>query len=206
MGVPRPFDQEKLVIAVLISEATLSEGGFRERLLARLQQAFGPTDYLSETLPFSFTHYYDQELGAPLSRLFVAFRTLVDPQTLARLKIQTNAIEDEFRAATPGAGGGRRVNLDPGLLSSSRFVLASTKDGSHRIPLAEGIFAEITLQYRRPCFHPVPWTYPDYRSEEVREVLLQIRNLLKAPRADSPKRRLPGRKRRAPPPNGPRPG
>ncbi len=65
------------------------------------------------------------------------------------------AIEDAFRE-----GGDRTLNLDPGLLSLSRFALATTKDGSHRIPLRDGIYAEVTLVYERGGFHPLPWTVP----------------------------------------------
>jgi hypothetical protein len=195
MGEARPFEAEKLIVAVLMSEANFARPGFWEQLRDGLAERFGPVDYISPPLPFAFTRYYDAELGSPLVRLFVAFRELVDPQTLARLKTATNALEDELRQPTaiPGsaghaqggeadAQGPRSVNLDPGLLSLSRLILASTKDSSHRIPLANGIFAEITLQYRRPTFEPVPWTYPDYRSEGVLKVLLEIRNLLKAQR------------------------
>jgi len=177
VGEAKPFEPEKLLLAVLVSRATLSTPGFRRRLRASLEESFGTLDYEGPELPFGFTHYYDEELGTPLVRQLVAFRRLVDPQELARIKIMTNRIEDGFRRA--GGRGPRLVNLDPGLLSLSRLILASTKDGSHRVPLASGIFAEVTLQYRRPCFRPLPWTYPDYRSEEVLRALLDIRALLK---------------------------
>ena len=205
MGAAKPFEAEKLVVAVLISEANLSRSGCWPRLRDRLEEIFGAVDYTSAELPFAFTHYYDRELGTPLVRRFVAFRELIDPQTLARIKTATNALENELRACSPAAPPTpsghdqprprmpRSVNLDPGLMSLSRFILASTKDSSHRVPLADGIFAELTLQYRRPCFRPLPWTYPDYRSEEVREVLLEIRGLLKAQRRDRRGGNGPGR-------------
>ncbi|MBN1837047.1 MAG: DUF4416 family protein [Spirochaetales bacterium] len=202
MGQARPFEAEKLVVAVLASRRVLARPGWWEQLRELLEQRFGPIDYSSRELPFGFTRYYDAELGAPLARRFVAFRTLVDPQALARIKITTNALEDELRGHEAGP---RTVNLDPGLLSLSRLVLASTKDSSHRIPLAEGIFGEITLQYRRPAFRPVPWTYPDYRSEEVRGVLLEIRGLFKSQRQARPSTRTPSRGPEPPAPIGPPP-
>jgi hypothetical protein len=179
MGEAKPFQPEKLVLAILASRETLSGSGLRQRLRNRLEGSFGPLDYESSQLPFTFSHYYDAELGTPLVRQLVAFGPLVDPQELARIKIATNRLEEEFRRAGAATRVGRLVNLDPGLLSLSRLILASTKDGSHRVPLASGIFAEITLQYRRPCFRPLPWTYPDYRSEEILRALLDIRALLK---------------------------
>jgi hypothetical protein len=192
VGEAKPFEAEKLIVASLASAATLARPGFWQQVLLRLSDSFGPIDYASRPIPFAFTHYYDEELGAPLVRRFVAFERLVDPQALARIKLATNALEEEL-GSRPAAGGARlagprSINLDPGLLSLSRFVLASTKDSSHRIPLADGIFAEITLQYQRPTFRPLPWTYPDYRSEEVHEVLLEIRRMFKARRRNPPRR------------------
>jgi hypothetical protein len=55
-------------------------------------------------------------------------------------------------------------------------VLATTKDGSHRIPLRDGIYAEVTLVFERGDFRPLPWTYPDYRTEGCRSVLKAIRD------------------------------
>jgi hypothetical protein len=172
MGSPRAFEPEKLVVGVLTSEPA-----DRQLLLAALERRFGPSDWASPQLPFTWTHYYDKEMGGPITRCFLSFRELVDPGGLAGIKLVTNGVEDEFRQ-----GGRRRVNLDPGLVSLSRFILASTKPGAHRIALAEGIYAEITLIYERGGFRAVEWTYPDYRSPEYLEILNRIRALFKAQR------------------------
>jgi hypothetical protein len=84
-------------------------------------------------------------------------------------------MEEEFRRPAQ-----RPVNLDPGLLSPARFVLASTKPSAHRVPLSAGIYAEIELLYEQGRFRPVEWTYPDYCSEEYRGILEHIRELFKA--------------------------
>ena len=69
-------------------------------------------------------------------------------------------------------------------MSLPRFVLATTKENAHRIPLADGIFAEITLLYGKGGFQPLPWTYPDFRSEPTLSILNKIRALYKSqPRA-----------------------
>ena len=86
------------------------------------------------------------------------------PRSWPRIKRETNDIEDRFREQ-----GLRKVNLDPGLLSLPRFVLATTKDNAHRIPLEGGIYAEITLLFGKGTFRPLPWTYPDFRSENYIE-------------------------------------
>jgi hypothetical protein len=173
MGSITSFEAEKLVIGVLLSRMEL-----KSELLDRLQQAFGPADWVSPELPFEYTHYYDAQMGAPITRFFVSCRELFDPSRLAEIKRTTNGIEEEFRRQ-----GLRPINLDPGLLSLARFVLASTKPSAHRLPLASGIYAEIELLYERGAFRPVEWTYPDYRSREYLEILGHIRELLKAQRS-----------------------
>jgi hypothetical protein len=169
MGTASEFKLEKLVIGVLSSRT----GGDGE-LVSALEERWGPTDLVSGAIPFEFSHYYDLEMGTPIRRFFVSFERLVDPAGLARIKLETNSMEDRFRDA-----GRRKVNLDPGLLCLSRFVLASTKESSHRLPLAWGIWAEVTLLFEKGSFRPVEWTYPDYRSPGYIAILNSIRALYK---------------------------
>ena len=168
MGQIGNFQKEKLVIPVL---STLPE--VREVLLRLLTDSFGPIDYESPLLDFNYTDYYTPEMGQNIKRFFLSFRDLVDPEKLAEIKIETNRLEDSL-----ALGGLRRINLDPGLLCLSRFVLATTKENAHRIPLQRGIFGEITLIYRNKEFQPLPWTYPDYASQEYRRILNEIRQIL----------------------------
>jgi len=169
MGQISPFKPEKLVMPVLISRTQM-----RLSLLEELQTRYGPIDYTSIDLPFSYTRYYDEEMGTTITRFFVSFLRLIDPGILARIKNETNVLESRFCEE-----GKRKVNIDPGLLSLSRFVLASSKDGSHRVPLSDGVFAEVTLVYERGSYRPLEWTYPDYRSEEYLAILADIRKLYK---------------------------
>jgi hypothetical protein len=169
MGIARQFTPEKLVMGILISAPEK-----REELFSALTESWGPRDYQSAPIPFTFTDYYDEEMGGPIERQFIAFRDLVDPATLADIKIRTNALEERFRDA-----GGRRVNLDPGLMALPRFTLATTKENAHRIPLTRGIYAEVTLLYGKGGFHALPWTYPDFRSDEYLSILNEIRGLYK---------------------------
>ena len=163
------FSPEKLIIAVLSAgpeyDASLPE---------LLEQDFGPIDYRSGVLPFDYTNYYHREMGPEIKRYFFSFRDLIDPSRLAAIKRRTIELEQRFTVE-----GRRKINLDPGLLSLGKLILASTKDNAQRIPLSRGIYGEITLIYRRKAFHPLPWTYPDYRSEEYQKILKDIRGILK---------------------------
>ncbi len=71
--------------------------------------------------------------------------------------------------------GGRKVNIDPGYLAAAKFVLATGKDYSHRIYLRQGIYGDLTLIFKRGSFQPLSWTYPDYGSPP----LLDLINLLR---------------------------
>jgi hypothetical protein len=139
--------------------------------LPRLIRLLG--EVKKEPLEFSFdwTDYYAREMGDPLTRSFVYGTRLASRDALVRIKLATNEIED----ALARADGTRRINLDPGIMSPENFVLATTKNHAHRIYLGEGIFAEVTLRYRKNGFEPLDWTYPDYRSEQIREALNRLR-------------------------------
>ena len=168
MGSVSDFPREKLVIPVLFCDDE-----DLVKVAGRLEDRFGATDYRSPELPFIWSDYYNREMGGEIRRVFLGFEALVDPSRLWRIKRYTNSLERRF-----ADGGSRRVNLDPGLLDLNRLLLATTKHAGHRIPLRRGIYAEITLHYRRGRFEPLPWTYPDYRSAEYQEILLQLREIL----------------------------
>lgn len=67
------------------------------------------------------------------------------------------------------------MNLDPGLVTPENFILATGKNFSHRIYLRDGVFADLTLVYRKGEYRALPWTYPDYASREIRDLLKGVR-------------------------------
>ena len=85
-------------------------------------------------------------------------------------KLITNGLEEQWIK-----GASRQVNIDPGYLVASRFVLASGKDFTHRIYVGQGIYADLTLVYTKDQFQPLPWTYPDYQSQPVQDFLIKVR-------------------------------
>ena len=60
-------------------------------------------------------------MGWPIFREFVSFHNLINPKELAKIKIETNKIENEL------AENKRKVNLDPGYMDTNKVVLASAK-------------------------------------------------------------------------------
>ena len=99
---------------------------------------------------------------------------LVSPDQLPDIKIRTNELEEKF-----AADGNRKINLDPGLLSLSSLILATTKNNVHRIPLQKGIYGEVTLMYVNKEYQTLPWTYADYRTPAFHEIFKEMRQLLK---------------------------
>jgi hypothetical protein len=100
-------------------------------------------------------------MGAGLLRRFVCFHPLRSPAELSAVKLHTQTIEDRYRSLR-GNFASRRINIDPGYVESGKVVLASTKNASHRVYLAGGIYAEAALLYHDGGFHGCPYTYPDY--------------------------------------------
>jgi hypothetical protein len=128
----------------------------------RITRSFGPIQTCTDEIPFDFTSYYAHEMGADILRSYCSFAQPVSPDSLAAIKLATNALEAEFMQEQC-----RMVNLDPGLLTMHSLILASCKDFSHRIYLRDGIFAEVTLLFSKGCFTPLPWTYPDYQHPDT---------------------------------------
>lgn len=155
----------KLFCGVLYSD----EARYRQAL-TQLSARYGAVDWQSPTFDFTQTDYYVPEMGAPIFRLFVTFANLIDPKELAAAKIACNAIEERVADA-----GHRKVNLDPGYLDYDKVVLASAKYAGHKVYLDFGIYADITLWYRKGRFHPSDWCFPDFKTGRYEPIFLHMR-------------------------------
>ena len=156
--------------SLLIMGVLSSDEGVHPGLFALLTQQFGPILEMSEHAPFTFTDYYDEEMGCEPQRFFLVFEKLYDPSLLAEAKLITNELEEKFKKE-----GCRTINLDPGLISAPNLILATTKNRGHRIPLQKGIYAEVTLIYEKGQYNALPWTYADYGSEAFRLLFKRYR-------------------------------
>jgi len=146
-----------------------------DEAISELTAAFGPADLVSEIMDFDLTDYYNEQMGSPLYRRFVSFERLIPPDSLAEAKLMTNQVEARFAERAAGRPT-RPVNLDPGYVAPSKLVLASMKDFSHRIYLGRGVYAEVTLLYRRGRWEPLGWTFPDYASGRYDAFLTEARS------------------------------
>jgi hypothetical protein len=168
----RPNDDPvKLVVGLLSADRKLLE-----QALSALAEGFGTVSVKSPEIPFSFTDYYEKEMGPNLIRLWVGFHGLIESEQLSDFKHTTCSLEKRFL----GPNNKRRVNLDPGMLSLHNLVLASTKGFAHRIYLRDGIYADLALIFQTGKFQPLAWTYPDYKTPVCHEFLMRCRKELLA--------------------------
>ncbi len=159
---PRPV---KLFIGLIYSQdAPVDE------CIKGLEAAFGEIDFMSEEFPFNFTSYYEKEMGKELQRRILSFRKLIKRNELVDIKISTNQIEKTFSIE-----GKRRINIDPGYIAPEHLILSTGKGYYHRPYLGRGVYADLTLVYKNKEFHTLEWTYPDYRTEEMKQLLKRIR-------------------------------
>lgn len=165
MGAPRGAP-EALSLAAVMHRPEIEPG----EVLGEMASVFGRVTDRSPTFSFEESDYYRGEMGDGLRKFIVAFERPVAQESLADIKLATNGIEQ--RAASDGR---RCFNLDPGIMTLSTFVLATTKGHAHRIYLGRGIYAEATLLFENGAWRAQPWTYPDYRRPDVLEFLGRVR-------------------------------
>ncbi len=161
MGTPN----EHLPV-LLFAAVTVSPQMDAELIKRKLQEAFGKIEEQSRIFDFdSFTDYYRPEMGSGLQKFFLMFEKLIAPEQLPEIKLRTNDLERQLSGSDK-----RSVNIDPGYVSQSKMVLATTKDYSHRLYLSKGIFGDLHLVFTKGSFQIQPWTYPDYQQPWVIEL------------------------------------
>jgi len=172
MAEPKPPPPAMLLLAAFSRDAEAIAWARR-----RAEAAWGPVGLESPAFEFTETDYYAATMGAGLLKTFWAFQRPFDPARLAAIKLATNAWEADY-AALESAGVPRPLNLDPGYLTLAKLVLASTKDHAHRVYLADGIYAEVTLHYSHHRWQAREWTFADYRRADYHEFFSACRERL----------------------------
>ncbi len=170
MGQARDFKPVKLICGIIFSRQEP-----RDTALRFLLEKFGPVDLTSPDFPFNFSSYYEPEMGPDLKRCFLSFENLIRPDILPEIKNWTNNLELKIQKELGSTG--RPVNLDPGYLTASALIMATTKDFSHRIPLKDGIYAHLEFLFSRHGVKILEWTYPDFRPPVYHEFFLRVRNI-----------------------------
>ena len=144
------------------SSIMFNDSGILSRLEAELTDIMGPVAERTEVVDFLQSDYYGREMGKDLRRYFLLFEPFVGREWLVERKLATNRLEKLH-----GQDGRRTVNIDPGYIALEHLVLATTKGYTHRIYVGEGIYADLTLVFENGTYRGLPWTYPDYGSNEL---------------------------------------
>ena len=165
-----PFKPVKLICSIIASSDEVFLAGEHH-----LKHLYGDIDASSDAFAFTFTDYYEKEMGTGLFRRFFSFGRLVQPEVLSAVKIRTNRLEVEigrdFRSSK------RIINIDPGYCSAAALIMATTKDFAHRVPLRDGIYAHLEFLFGRREIKLLPWSYPDYNSEGYKAFFLRVRKI-----------------------------
>lgn len=162
--------------AKLVVAATWGARLDEKTVRGSLARVFG--EIAEATPPFSFVHtrYYEQEMGGGLAKSFMAFGGFFSRSDLVEIKHKATRLEDAWL----GENGGRRLNVDPMLVTPENVVIATSKNFAHRAYLGKGVFADVAFSYRYGRFEAYPWTYADYSEragffENVRKQLFRPR-------------------------------
>lgn len=134
------------------------------------ESEFGKSDFVSEPIGFDGTDYYEEEMGADLKRIILSFENLMERERLVDLKIFSTNLERRFTVKDK-----RSINIDPGYVAPEHLILATGKGYYHRPYLGRGVYADLTLVYQHNCFEPLEWTYPDYNTDKMKTLFLDLR-------------------------------
>lgn len=169
----KPFGPTPALLfwSVLYQQKTVS----RTDLIRDFEKIAGPVLVYSHPY-YPMARYYASEMGEPrdLKRLFFVSLRPVEREALLSAKKKALSWESVWENQSA-----RQLNIDPGLLTLENVVLSTAKPYSHRVYLADGIYAELCLIFKQAGYTALPWTYPDYSHEQVIDFFHFLRSFLK---------------------------
>ena len=166
---PKPA---KLIIGILAADQQCLSVA-----VEALGAGFGEIDLVSDFWAFTQTDYYKSQTGENILRQFVSIVKLFDPGKLAKIKHKANRLEQKLTGQI-AHDLPRPINLDPGLISPSKLVLATTKNFSHRIYIGKKMYAEVTLMFGKGAWQSFPHTFPDYKQQCYFDFFNKVRTRL----------------------------
>ena len=156
-------------------------GSFLYRIDLFQQEKFRQMWEASFGLAFAFypehnplATYYSEEMGSKnLTRVF-----FLSTQTFSRDIFLTSKLQALTWEESYAIEGKRMVNIDTGMLTAENFTLATTKNYSHRVFVAQNIFSDLTYQFHQGQLQTFPWTYPDFQDPAKIEFFSWARSYL----------------------------
>lgn len=167
MAQTKKVSDAKLIIGIMYKDIKICKN-----VIDILKELFGEIED-SLDYDFSFTKYYEKEMGENLKKSILTFKKQIDRTKLADIKLITNGIEDNLSIKNK-----RTVNIDPGYMTKDSIILASAKEIPHRVYLKKGIFADVVLTFYNGNFEHNIRTFPDYRQDIVKDFFKKIRKTI----------------------------
>lgn len=159
--------------AVLVAALMYNDANVYNLALEKLINNFGEIEVISDEYLFSHSIYYKDEMGDSLTKRFIVFKNMIERDYISTVKNITDRIEKEYLS-----NNNRKINIDPAILTLENFILVTNKNFTHRIYLKDGVFADLTLIYKKKKgYTELPWTYADYSSDNTKKFLNKIREL-----------------------------
>jgi len=171
MAEPQPFSPVKLICGVIANQMDVFNRA--EKLLA---ERWGPIEERSSLFDFTWTDYYERQMGPGLKRYFLSFEPLILPEAISSIKLTTNQLEERIKKEFGSSH--RIVNLDPGYVTPAALIMATMKNFAHRIPLVNGVYAHLEILFSRQGIRVLEWTYPDFRTSTYYDFFLKTRKKL----------------------------
>lgn len=161
---------------LLFTAVLLSKDVSVDEISDLLAKKIGPMCFGSKLMNFVWSDYYEDEMGKDLRRFFAIYEKPVKRDELVKYKKLCDKLELKYMK-----GQHRTVNIDPGIITMENIVLATNKAFFHRIYINDGVYAEVTLFYKKGTYNPIEyWTFPEYRSSAVIDFFNKARAFMPA--------------------------
>ncbi|MEA2031073.1 MAG: DUF4416 family protein [candidate division Zixibacteria bacterium] len=160
----------QLVVSIIYSSIDALADSLRV-----LENKFSRVECETTEVPCSAQERYREEMGDNLQRRFFSFEQPVACDSLPEIKATCHKIEQMFSDHVRDFYF-RTVNIDPGILTPDKLIMASYREYNYRIYLGGSVFAQLELIFSQGKFMRLPWTNPDYCHDEAIELFSRVRN------------------------------
>ena len=149
-----------------------SDPSFGQRAVQLLGKNLGGT--ASASPAWDITETDSPELRGGTQKA-VAFADLLDPARLPDLQRLANGIQARLAEDMAAVEDFGPVRLEAAYLSTGKVVTSHVEDSLQRIYLAEGVYAEVSWQYRAPTWEATADCPVDWRSDAIAQWLPDVR-------------------------------
>ena len=133
---------------------------------------YGEVKAEGSSYAFSFTDYYEKEMGSNLKKKFLIFNKEISKQDLIDIKLFITEIEEKY-----SINNKRTINIDPGYLSSKEFVLATFKQRSFKEKIHDKVWLHKVLEFDGNNIKHFFHTFADYKDKNNQKFIVSNKPL-----------------------------